>query len=280
MDSNQNFNSFALNNENSSFLETNNMFAKFAFLLVLLFLFIIVFRVGIMIVSWFFQPTGSPHLIDGIVDASQKRIIYQNPNDENALTIYRSTNERKGIEFTWSVWIYIKEINYDRKKYSTIFYKGNNDQADTGLNFPNNAPGLYLEPETNNLLVIMNTFSVINEEIKVPDIPLNKWINIMLRCQNTTLDVYVNGTITRSLELSDVPKQNYGNVYVGSDGGFNGFISDLWYFDHSLGPGEITRLVKKGPNLKMSNSDGDDLNINKPDFLSLRWYFYGNDLGI
>ena len=33
-------------------------------------------------------------------------------------------------------------------------------------------------------------------------------------------------------------------------------------------------------NLKMSNSDGDDLNINKPDFLSLRWYFYGNDLGI
>ena len=125
----------------------------------------------------------------------------------------------------------------------------------------------------------MNTFKVINEEIIIPDIPMNKWINIMLRCQNTKLDVYVNGTITRRLELSDVPKQNYGDVHIGSDGGFNGYISDLWYYDRSLGPGEIASLVRKGPNMKMSE-DGEDLTISKPDFLSLRWYFYGTDLGV
>ena len=279
MNNNQNYTSFAINNDNSSFLETNNLFAKFAFLLLLLFLFILLFRVGMIIVTWFFQPTNSPHLIDGIVDASLTKTIPQDPNSANARTIYRSINERQGIEFTWSVWIYIKEINNDREKYSTIFYKGNNDLNSTGLNFPNNAPGLYLEPKTNNLLVIMNTFTVINEEILIPDIPLNKWINIMLRCQNTKLDVYINGTITRSLELSDVPKQNYGDVNIGSDGGFNGYISDLWYFNHSLGPGEISNLVRKGPNMKMSDS-GEDLSINKADFLSLRWYFYGNDLGV
>jgi hypothetical protein len=279
MDNNQNYTSFALNNDNSSFLETNNMFAKFAFLLVLLFLFIFLFRIGMMFVSWMFQPSNSPHLIDGIVDASLSKTISQDPNNINSRTIYRSVNERQGIEFTWSVWVYIKEINYDREKYSTIFYKGNNDIATTGLNFPNNAPGLYLEPKTNNLLVIMNTFKVINEEILIPDIPMNKWINIMLRCQNTKLDVYVNGTITRSLELSDVPKQNYGDVHIGSDGGFNGYISDLWYYDRSLGPGEIANLVRKGPNMKMSE-DGEDLTISKPDFLSLRWYFYGTDLGV
>jgi hypothetical protein len=279
MDNNQNNTSFAINNDNSSFLETNNMFAKFAFLLVLLFVFILLFRVGMILVSWLFQTSSSPHLIDGIVDASLTKKIPQDPNDTNARTIYRSVNERQGIEFTWSVWIYIKEINYDRDKYSTIFYKGNNDIANTGLNFPNNAPGLYLEPKTNNLLVIMNTFKVINEEISIPDIPLNKWINIILRCQNTKLDVYVNGTITRSLKLSDVPKQNYGDVYVGSNGGFNGFISDLWYFDYSLGPGEISSLVRKGPNMKMSK-DSEDLTVSKPDFLSLRWYFYGTNLGV
>ena len=279
MDNNQNYTSFAINNDNSSFLETNNLFAKFAFLLVLLFLFIFLFRIGMMFVSWMFQPSNSPHLIDGIVDASLSKTISQDPNNINSRTIYRSVNERQGIEFTWSVWVYIKEINYDREKYSTIFYKGKNDIATTGLNFPNNAPGLYLEPKTNNLLVIMNTFKVINEEIIIPDIPMNKWINIMLRCQNTKLDVYVNGTITRSLELSDVPKQNYGDVHIGSDGGFNGYISDLWYYDRSLGPGEIANLVRKGPNMKMSE-DGEDLTISKPDFLSLRWYFYGTDLGM
>jgi hypothetical protein len=55
----------------------------------------------------------------------------------------------------------------------------------------------------------MNTFSVINEQIVIPDLPLNKWVNVIIRCENTTLDVYINGTITRSHMLHGVPKQNY-----------------------------------------------------------------------
>jgi hypothetical protein len=239
--------------------------------------FIFLFRVGISFISWIFNPSPSPHLINGIVDASLAKTIFQQPGN-NSIPIYRSVNERSGIEFTWSFWINIKDINYDKATYSTIFYKGNNNVGDDGLNYPNNAPGFYLKPKSNDLVIVMNTFTVINEEIEVPGIPLNKWVNIMLRCQNTKLDVYINGTITRSLELSDVPKQNYGNVYIGANGGFNGYLSDLWYFDHSLGPGEISTLVRKGPNLKMNGSDTNDLSISMPDFLSLRWYFYGDDV--
>jgi hypothetical protein len=276
--SNSNYNSFeSPNNGSSSFLESNNLFSKFAFLLVLLLVFIFLFRVGVSFISWIFNPSPSPHLINGIVDASLAKTIFQQPGN-NSIPIYRSVNERSGIEFTWSFWVNIKDINYDKATYSTIFYKGNNNVSDDGLNYPNNAPGFYLKPKSNDLVIIMNTFTVINEEIEVPGIPLNKWVNIMLRCQNTKLDVYINGTITRSLELSDVPKQNYGNVYIGANGGFNGYISDLWYFDHSLGPGEISSLVRKGPNLKMNGSDSNDLSISMPDFLSLRWYFYGDDV--
>ena len=35
------------------------------------------------------------------------------------------------------------------------------------MNFPNNAPGLYLAPENNNLVVVMNTFKEIEEKIIV-----------------------------------------------------------------------------------------------------------------
>jgi hypothetical protein len=277
MNSDTNFNS-ASGIDANSFLESNNTFAKFAFLLVVLFVFVILFRLGITFVTWMLSPSNSPHLIDGVVSANQQKIIYQNPSKKGAITIYRSVNETKGIEFTWSVWIFINSINSSKDEYSSIFYKGNNNIADSGLNFPNNAPGLYLEPKSNNLLIVMNTFTVINEEVSIPDIPLNKWVNIIIRCQNTTLDVYINGTITRSLALSDVPKQNYGNVYVGTNGGFDGNISDLWYFDRSLGPGEITDLVKKGPNLKSSDKNSSE--SNNYDYLSLQWYFFGNDLGI
>jgi hypothetical protein len=138
---------------------------------------------------------------------------------------------------------------------------------------PNNAPGLYIAPNTNTLVVVMNTFDVINEEISVPDIPLNKWVNVIIRCQNTTLDVYVNGTITRSVDLVGVPKQNYGDVFVAMNGGFDGYVSNLWYYNYALGTAAIQKLTTNGPNTKMVGSNG--MNDKLFDYLSLRWFFYG-----
>jgi hypothetical protein len=91
----------------------------------------------------------------------------------------------------------------------------------------------------------MNTFNVINEEIVIPDIPINKWVNVIIRCQNTTLDVYINGTIARSINLVGVPKQNYGDVYIAPNGGFSGYISNLWYYNYALGINEISRIANK-----------------------------------
>jgi hypothetical protein len=138
---------------------------------------------------------------------------------------------------------------------------------------PNNAPGLYIAPNTNALVVVMNTFNVINEEIIIPDIPINKWVNIIIRCQNTTLDVYINGTIARSINLVGVPKQNYGDVYVAMNGGFDGYISNLWYYNYALGTAAIQNLVTKGPNTKMIGGNG--LADKMYNYLSLRWFFYG-----
>ena len=143
-----------------------------------------------------------------------------------------------------------------------------------GLNFPNNAPGLYLAPHTNNLIVMMNTYNVINEEVIVPDVPLNKWFNVIIRCRNTTLDVYANGTIVRSINLIGVPKQNYGDVFVGLNGGFDGNVSNLWYYDYALGTAEIQRIVNGGPNTTMIGSNG--MSDKLTNYLSLRWYFSGN----
>ena len=165
-----------------------------------------------------------------------------------------------------------------------MFYKGNNDKAVSnkedapqGLNFPNNAPGLYITPNTNNLLVVMNTFNVINEEIVINDIPLNKWLNVIIRCQNNTLDIYINGTITKSHQLHGVPKQNYGDVYVAANGGFIGYISNLWYYNYALGTNEISRMMKKGPNTYMRGSSS--IEMKNPNYLSLRWFFYGSQDG-
>jgi hypothetical protein len=279
MSNNGVFNSFSTNRGTfgtKDFFESNTLVAKFAFLLLVLFGFIVLLRISISILSYLFKPKTSPHLIDGTVNATQMIVYPQDPSSNGAITIYRSINENDGIEFTWSCWIFINNLQTNSGTYKHIFSKGNSDLTKNGIIQPNNAPGLYIAPNTNALVVLMNTFNVINEEINIPDIPINKWVNVIIRCQNTTLDVYINGTITRSLNLIGVPKQNYGDVYVAMNGGFDGYISNLWYYDYALGTLAIQNLVNKGPNTKMINSNG--INDKIFNYLSLRWFFYGDNI--
>lgn len=271
------FNTFSTNKPTfgtKEFLETNSLVANVAFLLLVLFGFVILLRVGISILAYLLKPSQSPHLIDGTVDATQMIIFPQDPSSNGAVTIYRSVNATDGLEFTWSVWIFINSLQTNPGIYKHIFSKGNNNLSENGMIQPNNAPGLYIAPNTNALVVVMNTYNVINEEIVIPDIPMNKWVNVIIRCENTALDVYINGTIARSINLIGVPKQNYGDVYVAMNGGFDGNISNLWYYNYALGTTEIQDMVNTGPNIKVVG--GYDVSVTDGyDYLSLRWFFSG-----
>jgi len=254
------------------FMNSSSLIARISFLLLVILLFIITLQFLIPIMAWFFGPNSSPKLINGMVDAKQMLVIPQDPSSSGSKPINRSVNGPNGIEFTWSIWVFIDDT--PSSQFRHVFSKGNaNVVPETGLNFPNNAPGLYIVPNKNALKVIMNTYNDINEEVIIDDIPLNKWVNVIIRCKNTTLDIYINGTITKSLELSGVPKQNYGDVYVGMNGGFSGYVSNLWYYDYSLGTTAIYNLVRNGPNTKMSNSSS--INLKNPNYLSTRWFFAG-----
>ena len=278
------FNQFSVDSyvdSTQEFLNSNSIIAQVAFLLLVLFVFIILLRLGISLLGYFLSQPGNPKLIDGMVDAKQLIVIPQDPSAEGSVIINRSVNANEGIEFTWSVWVYIDDLTYNSGNYRCIFYKGNDyaknpkatNQETQGLNFPNNAPGLYIAPNSNSLVVMMNTFNVINEEIKIDDIPLNKWVNVIIRCQNNTLDIYINGSIIKSYHLHGVPKQNYGDVYVAPNGGFSGYISNLWYYSYALGTSEISKLANQGPNTHMRGSNA--LNMKKNNYLSLRWFFSG-----
>ena len=255
------------------FLESNSLVAKFAFLLLVLFAFVVLLRVGVSALSYFLRPDPSPHLIDGMVDAKQMLVFPQDPSNNNAVPIYRSVNATDGLEFSWSTWIFINSLQTNAGIYKHIFSKGNSDLNENGMIQPNNAPGLYIAPNTNALVVVMNTYNVINEEVVIPDIPLNKWLNVIIRCQNTTMDVYINGVIARSVNLVGVPKQNYGDVYVAMNGGFDGYVSNLWYYNYALGTSAIQNVVGNGPNTKMIGGNG--LADTTHNYLSLRWFFNG-----
>ena len=254
----------------SNMFNSDSIISKFAFIVTLLIVFILLLKLGTYILVYFYGQSPNPYLIKGMVNGKNLRVIPQNPNDKGAVTLERSSNQNGGIEFTWSCWIFLDDLTYNQSQYKCIFYKGSDP---TSTRSTLNAPGLYLAPNgQNKLIIMMNSYEVVNEEISIDNIPMNKWINIIIRCRNTTLDVYVNGTIDKSIQLQGVPKQNYGNVYVGANGGFSGYLSNLRYFNRALGTFDIQSILMTGPNTKSLDTNGTP-SASNPNYLSLAWYF-------
>ena len=282
----------------SSFLQSNSLVAKTSFIILIVIVFIILFNLGITIITYLIGPNKDPYIIDGMIDAQTTFEIEQDPNNKNSITIYRSDNERYGIEFTWSVWVYINQSETfidngsDSKRH--VFSKGEFGAASDhaiGVISDTNGPGLYLEKSGNalNAVVMMDTYDGKTETITIEGITKNKWMNIIIRCKNIAIDVYINGIVTKQAVLQSVPKQNYGNIFIcksivdGADG-FQGKISNLRYFDNTINLAKIQDIVSDGPNLDLATvksttspaSDAAYININPP-YLSFKWYLNKNN---
>lgn len=254
------------------FLQSNTMVAKISFILLIVIAFVALLRIGSKILGYILLPKKSPYLVSGVKSGRKRMIIEQNPGVKDSIPLLRSDNKRGGIEFTYSVWLTIDSTGGQEEggftRYNHIFHKGNGEMNSDGIAKPLNAPGLYYHPKENKLLVVMNSFDTIREEIVVDSVPLNKWFNVVIRCKGKIVDVYMNGTIVNRHRLNAVVRQNYGKVYVNMNGGFDGELSDLRYFNKSLTGVEIEQIIRSGPNMK-----ADKKTFSFPPYLSLRWFF-------
>ena len=261
------------------FLESNTLIAKTAFLLLVIILFFILLRICISLLSWLLAPSQNMTLVSGIADATLPIIISQDPSSQASMPIIRSVNESEGMEFTWSIWIFLKPVTASSTNRSHIFSKGvyNGDSLGACYNksFSSNAPGLYLSG-ANTLNVVMDSTTVpgcntdANAPIVIDNMPINKWFNVVIRLTNNNLDVYINGRLTERKTFTDgVPNQNYDDVFICQNGGFNGYIADLKYYNSSIGTSEINSIVSSGPNTSINTSN---LKNNMPPYLSGNWY--------
>ena len=263
----------------NDFLQSNTLIAKIAFLLLVIILFFILLRVCISLLSWLLAPSQNMTLVSGISDGTQQILITQDTSSQASLPIIRSINESQGMEFTWSIWIFLKPVAASNSSRSHIFNKGvyKDGSIGTCVNkiFSSNAPGLYLSG-ANTLEILMDSTTTpacntaLNVPIYIDNMPINKWFNVVIRLTNNDLDVYINGRLTERKTYTDgVPNQNYDDVHICKNGGFNGYIADLKYYNSSIGTSEINSLVSSGPNTSINTSS---LKNNMPPYLSGNWY--------
>lgn len=286
------------------FMESNSLVAKFAFILMVFIVFSVAVKVAIIALSYFLLPTTSPYVLDGTANTEDLAMnITQDPAQKDSVFIARSMNEDGGLEYTWSSWFFVNQVPLQKDKYSRIFSKGGEGtkSSDDGIYYPNNAPGLYIKftnnindvnPDRTDKGVNVSLLAVVDvsgkkdntsdpkqnlhERLIATDIPIKKWVNVIIRVTNNVIDMYVNGRLAQRRKTAGIPVQNYGKVNIGEDKGkdrFSGYISTIQYFNYSIGANKIKSVVDQGPKLKMVSSGGDTAATkNVGSYLSNIWY--------
>tara|TARA_A100001011_G_scaffold373220_1_gene432402 strand:- start:938 stop:1909 length:972 start_codon:yes stop_codon:yes gene_type:complete len=290
------------------FLMSNTIIAKLSFLLLVIIAFFIILRLGTQFIVWYNQPDPNPYVVTCRRDGELSKEIPVNPKIKNSIPILRSKDEREGVEFTWSLWLYVDKPHAGNSasgqesspRYYHIFHKGTlaGTQGILSRSGAHDAtPGLYLMAKqtdatsnsnstlTNSLVAVTNTFKGntasaeeggldgLEKTTVIESLPIRKWIHVAIRVENKNFDVYVNGVLANRRVLESLPRQNYGNVYLGQrdstnvEFGFRGEISSLRYFNNALNPVEINNIVRVGPNMCTDESAAQ-----YPPYLSHKWY--------
>lgn len=249
---------------NSDFYSSNGIIAKFTFLVLVIIVFVLLLHLGIRFLAYVLGPSSKVVVIDGTIDGNNSKNISQDPKSKDSKVISRSNNEKSGIEFTWSVWLRLDGFpssSTTTASYSPIFVKGSGTYNSQGISSISNGPGVYFvnaESNPNTLRIMMDTMSNASsmqstpntQTIDIPNIPIKKWFHLIIRCQNKYIDVYVNGLVVYRTNLDNVPLQNYDNIQVCGNGGFNGKLSNLIYYKSALSIVDINGIVSSGPSTK------------------------------
>ena len=230
-------------------------------------------------------------LLPGTHSTENKTItISQNPNAGGSKIVSLSSDERTGVEFTYTFYLHVNPATF-KQEYGLlhIFHKGYSSQ------FPLLAPGVYMRSDKNTLRVYMNTYRTWNNFVEVDNIPVNKWVHIVIVCKNNSLEIFINGNLKKKLSFDGfAPYQNYQDIVCFSQrrinlkkatrpavdqDGFNvfgnvkGLLSKLDYYSYALCYSEIQQIMNEGPSKKMDSS----VNMtDTPPYLDDTWWIQGN----
>jgi len=146
--------------------------------------------------------------------------------------------------FTYSIWFNIDDWNVRYGEEKCIFGRMNSANDATQP-----CPYVYLDETQNNIVIKMtmndNTSSV--KTYTIENIPIQKWVFLMISVYGRTLDVYIDGKLVRTFVLTSVPKINVtSDVYVTPNGGFSGWTTRFQYVADATNPQTAWDMYKKG----------------------------------
>lgn len=166
--------------------------------------------------------------------------------------------------FAYSVWFYVNDWNYRYGNKKVIFGRMTSGSSATDNSIPDISgkdpcPVVYLGEIENSVSVAISCYPGLNQRpttsggksvmhtCTVNNVPIQRWVNLVISVYGRTLDVYIDGKLVRTCLLPGIANINSSsNVYISPSGGFNGWTSRFQYYPDSLNPQEVYNIYARG----------------------------------
>jgi hypothetical protein len=162
----------------------------------------------------------------------------------------------KSSNFTYSIWFYIDDWNYNYGKEKVLFGRVGSPTSSPGASGSYGkepCPMVTFGGIENNLNVMMNVYSgsgtssSITHTCNVSNIPIQAWCNLLISVYGRTLDIYLDGKLVNTCVLPGTAKINENaNVYITPVGGFSGWTSKFEYYPNATDPQTAWNIYQNG----------------------------------
>ena len=188
-----------------------------------------------------------------------------------SLTSSSTTSGNTG-NFTYSIWFYVDDWNYRYGEEKVVF--GRMVSGSTPLQ---PCPSVILGALENNLIVSLTVFPGLDSEptstdtsssssssssttgttttsnstmihrCAVANIPIQKWVNLLVSVYGRSIDIYIDGKLVRTCVLPGVANiDSNAPVYITPNGGFSGWTSTFQYFPNAIDPQTAWNIYEAG----------------------------------
>tara|TARA_B100000424_G_scaffold271494_1_gene274481 strand:+ start:15895 stop:16593 length:699 start_codon:yes stop_codon:yes gene_type:complete len=183
-------------------------------------------------------------IIRYIISSRTKISTLKNAKDVTKIDA-KSLEQSNSTNYAYSAWIYIDDWSYRYGEPKIVLGRLDDDLQPS--------PSITLGAIENNLKVETTVYASKNStegkkhSCEVANIPIQKWVCVIVSLYGRTLDIYIDGKLVRTCVLPGVAKlNNNAPVYITPLGGFAGFTSNIHYYNDSVNPQEAYNIYRRG----------------------------------
>jgi hypothetical protein len=218
---------------------------------------VIIVVVIVLVILILYYLLSDPNTLQGIQDGKTASKI-------SASSLATNGSSSPATNFTYSIWFYVNDWNYKYGKPKIILgrmgAKSPSGQGHTsGVDGKNPSPAIVLGAIENNVAISVSCFpgqdsapskpgeTAVIHTCSVANVPIQRWVNLLMSVYGRTLDVYLDGKLTRTCLLPGIVSvSKNAPVFVTPAGGFDGWTAKLQYWPDSFNPQQAWNTYAKG----------------------------------